>query len=229
MKTTNTYIALLAATFLLAGSAGAATVVFSEDFTSTAISQQSNPYYGGWFTPQFAANQWYGPPEATITTGTLQVSPTFGSRYGGILLSPDTMAGAGDYTLVFDLAGYTGDGNDTASITVWTGQGYDLSLSTGNGLILNMLTGVLGTNGSATATLQGSLSPTATGTHSIDFSYDGTSAVGLFFGASTGGWPFPQAQYDNISLTKNDLIPEPATSMLAAFASLALLRRTRKN
>ena len=207
---------MASALLLTAGASHASTVVFFESFTGTTIIYNSIPCLGGWYDSQAVFEQWYGlsMEEVAISNGVLQAIPTSSTRFGGIILSPDLMAGPGTYTLAFDLAGYEGDSNDTAIVGIWTGSGYDLTETTANALILNTETGILGTLGTATANQEVSLSMTTTGSYSLDFAYDGTSAVALFFGARTGGYPFPTAEYDNIVLS----IPEPSAIAVSALA-----------
>lgn len=206
-------------------------MVFTESFESTTLSAKPNAYLGGWFTPQVSPGEWCGATETSITTGTVQVLPTNGFRSAGVILGPSVFSGAGDYILSFDLATYSGDGNDLATVSVWSGAGYDLSGSTGNALILDTLSGSLTTSGAATATSLASISLTsAANAVELSFTYDGTSAVALFFGASTGGWPFPTARYDNIEIRSlsADPVPEPSAMMLGILtAGAALFRRRR--
>ena len=190
-----------------------------------------NPYLGGWFTPQTAFQIWNGPGEASITAGALTVTSTNGTRAAGILLSPGLFSTPGTYTLSFDVTAYSGSSNNSGLVTIWAGRGFDLSQSTGNALILDTLSAELKTAGSATATSFGSSSFTSGGNNKqISFSYDGSSAVALFFGAHTAGWPFPTVTYDNISISKNSLaaVPEPSvTALLALLASASCFTRRR--
>ncbi|RYD41693.1 MAG: hypothetical protein EOP83_33605, partial [Verrucomicrobiaceae bacterium] len=78
----------------------AATVVFTEDFSTSSISTSYAAYIGGNQGANVAFNTWVGPAEASITTGALRVAPSGGTRSGGIVLSQSTFAatGAGSYT-----------------------------------------------------------------------------------------------------------------------------------
>ncbi len=204
-------------------------VVFSENFSSTTLSGKVNPYLGGWYTPQVAFEEWCGPAEATITVGgALQVAPTFGTRSAGIFLSPQGMSGPGTYTLTFDLLSYSGDPNDHAIVSVWAGSGYDLSGSSANTLVLDTQTASLNALGAATAGQLATATFDSAGTHQLQFSYDGTSAITLFFGAQTGGWPFPTAVFDNIGVSSVNPVPEPASASLLLLAGWLLSRRSRK-
>lgn len=217
----------------------AATSIFSENFSTTTIAPNANPYVGGWFGSPAGFQTWNGSSEASITTGAipadkmLTLAPTSGIRSAGIVLSPDLFSesGAGSYTLSFDVTAYGGDSNDSGVVRIWSGSDYVMG-GAGNALQLDTLNGELKALGSATVNLLGSASVIETdlGTRkSITFTYDGSSAVALFFGAETGGWPFPTVSYDNISITQNvpALIPEPSVSALAAglLGMMSLIRR----
>lgn len=225
--------------WLAAGAtAHCSTVLFAENFESTMLSAKPNAYLGGWFTPQVALQEWAGPKEATITTGSLQIAPTNGFRSAAVILGPSVFAGEGDYTLSFDLASYSGDANDAAVVSIWSGSDFGPAGSTGNALILDTLSGTLKTKGTATATQLASVSlDSAASGIDLSFAYDGSSVVALFFGASTGGWPFPVARYDNISLTSalaetneaSASVPEPmgAAGLVSLAAGAVLFRRRR--
>lgn len=216
----------------LAGDLKASTVVFQENFTTTSISGQPNPYLGGWFVPQVALQQWTGPSEASITTGTLTVTATSGTRTAGIVLPPTLFLGAGNYKLTLDVTGYAGDANDYGVVTVWAGSGYGAAGETGNSLVVDTYTASLSAKGTAVVSLLASQSFTAAGARELTFSYDGTSAVALFLGATTGGYPFPEVAFDNISITavpEPEVIPEPSVMALSAvLAAGALMRRRRR-
>lgn len=214
------------------GSVKAATVVFQEDFSSSTIVGNGNPYYGGWYSPQVTAGKWNGAYEASITSSELRVNPTSGTRSAGLILDPSKFSAPGQYTLTFDVTSFQVDGgpaDDFGLVSVWSGSGYDLTRTSGSALILDTYSAQLkGADGATTKEL-GSLTFRDTGTKQITFNYDGTSAVALFFGASTGGWPFPTVKYDNINLTMPSLsmrpgntpVPEPSVMMLSAVVGMA--------
>lgn len=219
---------------LFASASQAATVVYSENFSSSTLTSNGNPYLGGWFTPQTAFQQWVGSNDgaASITTGALTVTPTSGTRTAGVVLSPGIFPAAGSYTLSFDVTAYNTAASDPAKVTIWSGKDYGAS-NTGNSIQIDTYNAQLTGHGSATTSLLGSANITSTGssTQSITFNYDGTSAVALFFGAATDGWPFPTATYDNITVTQNSpvVIPEPSVSAFAAgmVGVMCLLRRRK--
>ena len=217
---------------LTAGGLNASTVIFSENFTSTTLVSNANPYLGGWFTPQAALQAWNGPGEASITTGALTVTSTSGTRSAGTLLSPGLFPQAGTYTLSFDVTAYSGASNNSGLVTIWSGTGYDLGNASPNALVLDTLFAELKPSGLATAALLGSTLITESGNGwEVSFNYDGTSAVALFFGVTTSGWPFPTATYDNISISRPSpaAIPEPSVPTLVALvaAAFCLVRRRR--
>ncbi len=162
----------------------------------------------------------------------LNVTSTNATRPAGILLSPGLFTEAGTYTLSFDVTAYSGAVNNSGLVSIWSGNGYDPTLATGNALILDTLSAELKTMGTTTSALLGSTSITATATGSeISFTYDGTSAVALFFGGGTNSWPFPTVTYDNISISQPSIVPvpEPSGSAFLALVDSAscLIRRRR--
>jgi hypothetical protein len=232
MKLTATALAscVLLVAFSLSSRTEASTIVFADDFSSSTIVNQGNPYVGGWFTPQLALQQWTGTTESSITTGALSVGTTNGTRTAGIVLSPTLFEGAGEYVLSFDLTSYSGDGNDAAVATVWAGSGYDMSGSTGNAITVNTYSASLLASGSAQVMQLAAASLTAASNgNEISFAYDGNSAVAIFLGVSTGGWPFPTATYDNVMVSKTspESVPEPGAMLLlgVALVSFAIRRR----
>jgi len=209
-----------------------AATVFTENFSSTTLVDKPNSYLGGYYGNSVNFGEWArSGPTVSLSAGTLQVSSDSGYRGVAILLSPSLFPSAGAYTLTFDIVSYTGDANDTATVAVWQGSGYDMTRSSANALILHTQTGQLQALGSATSSLLTSANYNAAGTGiTLDFNYDGTSTVALFFGATTGGYPFPTVSYDNVSVSSKTVstVPEPTTfAILALPLGLALWRRNR--
>ncbi|MGC4015392.1 MAG: PEP-CTERM sorting domain-containing protein [Luteolibacter sp.] len=212
--------------------AAMAATVFTENFSSTTLVDKPNSYLGGYYGNQVNFGDWErSGPTVVLSSGTLQVASDSGYRSAAILLSPSLFPAAGEYTLSFDIVGYTGDANDTATVSVWSGSGYDLTKTSGNSLILNTQTGVLQALGSASSTLLTSANYNATGTGiTMNFTYDGVSTVALFFGATTGGYPFPTVQYDNVSVSQASMsvVPEPSTAAVLVLPALGCLLRRRR-
>lgn len=209
--------------------AQSATGIFHDDFSSGHVHQNGNPYIGGWFNSQVAFKQWTASRgNAQITAGTLDVTSTSDTRSAALVLSPSAFAGAGDYELQFDIKSFKGGANNELFAAVWAGSGYDLSKKTGNALIVDTYTGALRTEGSASSELlaNGSYIATADG-NSLKFRYDGSSAIAIFLGAKTKKHPFPEGSFDNVSITKIDVIPEPSVTALLglALSSLLFVRR----
>jgi hypothetical protein len=207
-----------------------AAVIFSEDFSSAILRPNAVGYLGGWFGSAVGFQTWNGPGEAVIGGGALTVSTTSTIRSAGIVLSPTLFPSAGSYTVSFDVTSYVGDGNDSGLVRVWGGRGYDL-FSSGNALILDTLTAQFNPVGTASSSLLGSALFIVSGTgQQFSFNYNGTDAVALFFGASTGGSPFPLVTFDNISVS-TVLVPEASTGALVGLLGVAtavnILRRRR--
>jgi len=197
-------LAVLASVLVAPSVKGAATVtkaVFKDDFSSTSLSDKPNGYLGGWYGNHVAFGEWVkGDWNVQASGGALQVSTTGGFRGAAVLLSPALFKEAGSYTLSFDISNYSGESNNSASVSIWSGKGYDLTNSSANALILDAQNNQLRTEGSASSVKLASANPVANGSYSINFTYDGTSAVALFLGATTNGWPFPSLTYDNVSV-----------------------------
>jgi len=221
----------------------AAAVIYTENFATTTLADKPNSYLGGYYGSPVTFGEWVRASNSTISanSGSLQVGSDSGFRSAAVLLSPDLFPSAGTYTLSFDILNYTGDANDTATVGIWSGSGYDLTHSSGSALILNSLTGVLQAQGSATSSQLSSTSYMAAGSYSVDFTYDGYSTVALFLAATTGGYPFPTVRYDNVTISSMSAPMEfpasspaesiPETTVPAIFglaASLGLLRRRRR-
>lgn len=228
-KSLRTYACVFTA-ICLAGSLKAQTLVYSDNFESSHVDSKANPYLGGWFSPQVGFNTWNGSYEASISGSKLNVTTSNETRSAGILIAPSSFPGAGSYTLSFDVAAYTGDSNDTGLVTVWSGKGYDLSRSSGNALVLDTLSSQLRTEGTAKSSLLGSYTFTTTGGgKQFNFDYDGISAVALFFGANTKGYPFPTVSYDNVSIRPMTTIPEPSVAALVAIVAVGACVVRRRN
>lgn len=211
----------------------ASTTFYSESFEDTKLNSEVTPYIGGWFSPQSAASQWYGPKQAAITTGVLSMTSDSKVRSAAVWLPAKTFDGEGSYTLRFDVPSYKGDKNNSGLVTVWLGNGYDLSGKTGNALIMDTLRAKVRTEGSARAEIVAKTTIESEGKQNeLTFDYDGKSAVILFFGAQTSGWPFPSLTYDDISISREEVttlepVPELSSALLGGIGVLLLLRRRR--
>ena len=133
--------------------------------------------------------------------------------------------GAGEYRVTINVAGYVGDMNDSGLVSVWSGSGYDLSGSSGDAIWVNTQSTPFTAQGGATVSELGSLAITGTGIHTLQFTYDGTSAIGIFLGATTTAYPFPTVEYGSMELA---LVPEPSSAMLGGMALCALLLRRKR-
>jgi len=207
------------------------------DFSSETIENQANGFVGGWFGGSMSFDQWYGDSsDASIGGGQLNVSSTSAFRGAVLLLDSSAFApfGAGNYTLTFDVTsfslsnGASSSADDFAEVRIWSGSGYDLTNTTGNALAVSPQNGSFTAQGNASVNLLASRQVDSTGiANTLQFEYDGTSAIGLFLGAMTGGWPFPNVSYDNVSIGPV-AVPEPGSvALYCGFATglLIILRR----
>jgi hypothetical protein len=207
------------------------------DFSSETIEDQANGYLGGWFGNPMSFDQWYGASsDASISGGQLNVTTTSGYRGAVLLLDSSAFEpfGAGSYTLTYDVTsfslsnGASTSADDFAEVRIWSGSGYDLTNTTGNALSVSPQNGSFTAQGTATVNLLASGQVNSTGiANTLQFEYDGTSAIGLFFGAITGNWPFPDVSYDNLSIGPV-AVPEPGSIALYCgllTGGLIMLRR----
>lgn len=94
---------------------------------------------------------------------------------------------------------------------------------------MNTFSGSLTAQGSATVSqLAGNVSYTTPANgNTVSFTYDGSSAIVIFLGVQDGGFPFPDAIFDNVSVA--NAIPEPSMTFLLGLSALgALTIRRRK-
>jgi len=128
---------------LLGVPAASGTTIYQEDFSTTTLTGQISPYLGGWYATAFepvpvvsGAQQigfgaWANANGVNITVGeALQTPSDSGFRGGAVALNPTLFVGAGEYKLTYDvdvdipLNGSTG----VATVNIWEGSGYDLTL-----------------------------------------------------------------------------------------------------
>ncbi|WP_411826141.1 PEP-CTERM sorting domain-containing protein [Luteolibacter sp. AS25] len=235
--------------------AHSATVFFEENFSSTNIVNSTRPYLGGWYSNQVSYNTWTAGNNVSIATNStvvgstpaLVAAPTSGVRTAAIVFDSNTLTSAGVYTLTFDITSYvantssstaSGNASNAAIVNIYAGTNYDTSKTSASGLIVNTETGILEQLGNAKAELLDSQKFTSAVTsQQMTFTYSGTGAIVMFFGAETGGWPFPSASFDNISITSAaasasaaaaTTVPEPSAMAFAAILFIGLLSRRRR-
>jgi|GEM_PF-2627811 len=221
---------IIALTLVNAWNAHAAiNLIFTGD--DETLSDQSNGYYGGYYGSPIQPGQWTGNgAEVQIADGVLRSAPTSGFRGAAYLLAPASLGEAGSYSLVFDVTGYSGDGNDSGQVSIWSGSGYDLTGGSADALWIdtekNSVTGL----GDAITTKLASFSFQSTLVdQSIAFDYDGSSAIVVMLGAQTGAHPFPTVDYDNVRIgTTAEPIPEASTTLWAVCLASAVLIYRRK-
>jgi len=207
-----------------------AAVSYTEDFSASSSlpNNTSQAYVGGWFGSLATFDTIAVATKSQINTSTevLEVRNDTQNAFRGIgiVINPDTIGGAGDYNLMFDITKFNADSLDSADVSVWAGSGYQAN--SGNALRLNADIGQLERLGAATSSILTSESYTGTGTEfTLTFNYDGTSVLAVFFGSSSGGFPHPEVDYDNISISS---VPEPSSSAyLALLTGAMLVRRSR--
>lgn len=151
--------------------------------------------------------QWGLTANGSLASGTLQpqITGAINARLAGVFLDSTVMnAGAGTYTLEFDVVGDPAAGaSDSAAVYVAQGSGYDAS----NFLVLDLAEAglvfePLSATGTAVASQLAGLSiadttVSETGVQ-LTFIYDGTTTIAIAFGAFDSGVAF-----DNLSIYKS--------------------------
>jgi len=209
-------------------------------FDGVSVINSPNGYIGGWFGNEVAFETWVGSTrEVNVVDEAdnrfLRVFSDSPFRSAGFAVDPQSLGAAGTYRLTFDVLNFEGGLEDKGIVSIWAGSGYVIG-STGNALIVDTLINELRPQGDATAAQLGS-DFTITGAltnQTIDFNYDGTSAIVFFFGAenlASDPPVFPTIDYDNIRITTSP-IPEPSTGALllgVVALSLAQFKRRKRS
>jgi hypothetical protein len=205
--------------------------VFSDDFSASTFEDRANGYLGGFYGSNVSFDKWFGvssgtTPEATITGGSLNIESTSSSFRGAFLvLAPSVFGSDTEFSLTLDVTALNlGASGNSATARVFTGTGYDLTLSSANALFINAQTGGVTPQGSASVALAAE-SPLALGAgQTLDFTRPVGHAVMVFIGASGPTWPHPTMSVGEMRI---DVIPEPSAFMLVGVGSLVLFRRKR--
>lgn len=221
----------LLASLSIIGSSHASTVIYDEDFSNASLLANGNPYLGGWFGNNVEFGEYAGDSGRTSITPdeTLKVISDTNLSSAAVILDPATFTpGAGTYTLSFGIVNYEAEVGDFATVSIWAGSGYGSS-STGDALILNTYDSTLDTAGAATSELLSYVTYTSAGArYSQTFEYDGSSAIALFFGAeNNNGYPFPEFEFDNVTIT-SAAVPEPSSLSLMALGGVLLTMRRKR-
>ncbi|CAA6676367.1 MULTISPECIES: PEP-CTERM sorting domain-containing protein [unclassified Lentimonas] len=197
------------------------------NFPTTDVVINPNGYIGGHFGNVVNYNEWVGSAtaEAEMNNGVLETastSPTF--RGAAMVFDSSYFNVPGDYELTFDVTYHSSGPENTGNVNIWSGSGYN---TTDSALIVDTQSGTLRTTGSAVSTELGSLLVQSTGNNqSIAFTYDGTSDVAFFFGATSGSAGHPEVNYANISV---QAVPEPSTyALVLGLTSVFFVARRRK-
>jgi len=222
---TNRFNSFFSAAIISACIPAHASLIYQEDFSAPSTFNSANPYIGGFYGSPLAFQQIALPSGRTaITAEELVITNTASSAHRGaaIVIDPALFSGPGMYQLSYDIPAGTFAGGDTANVQIWEGSGYEFA-SSPNALIVDTLSGSFRPQGSAIVSLLADASPASTGTDfTIDFNFDGTSAIGIFLGLqNSDGFPFSSVNYDNIRIeTASTPIPEVSG---AAFLGLLMV------
>ena len=206
-----------------------AATVFMEDFSITTTLPGGQGYLG-FFNTNVEPDGVVVATGSSIINEALVVAPDANFRGVGIALDSATLSSAGAYRLQLDILSFDPGMNGTtigtgfAQVAIYSGDGYQAD-NDNNALELSADTGVLTSQGNASASLLTTQQFTSAEDNiSIDFNYDGSGAIVIFLGGSTGPFPFPTIIYDNISVAS---IPEPSTMLLVMLSPIVLLNRKR--
>ena len=205
-----------------------ATTIYEEDFTTTMLPNSTQATVG-FFNTNTPFDVIAADSDASIANGVLSVNTTSGFRGVGIILDPASFVGVGTYDFTFDITAFNDNGNTENSVVanIFEGSGYDLG-DNGDALRLDSQLGTLVGLGSATASQIASQEYTAAANAvTLQFDYDGSSAVAIFLGIQTDDFPFPSAQFDNFSVSTS-AVPEPSSLLYLSVLPGFLLLRKRK-
>ena len=220
-----------------------ATVIYSEDFSSTTTNGLGTQANLGFFGPNFAAlNDIAVAANSTVQNEALFFNSNTGNEFRGIGIVLDAAAfvGIGSYTLQYDIVDFQLSSpfgsafDDQLQAIVWTANGF--VEGTSDGLTINAQSGdvvLSAPESTASATQVASQAVSFqdapnTGTFNLDFEYDGSEAVVLYLGAVSDGFPFPEITIDNISVSSLSAVPEPASTTLLGLGLLTLTFRRRR-
>ena len=208
---------------------GATTVIYEEDFTNTVLPSSTQATVG-FFNGNTAFDVIGVAANASVSGGALSVNTTGGFRGIGIILDPASFVGVGTYDFTFDITSFNDNGNTGSSVmaNIFEGSGYDQG-NNGDALRLDAQLGTLVGLGSATANeISSGVFTAAANEITLQFEYDGSSAVAIFVGVETDSFPFPTAQFDNFSVSTS-AVPEPSSLLyLSVLPSFLLLRRRNR-
>lgn len=221
-----------------------AEIIYYEDFSGSFATVDSNSLvFGGSASNSghrtLGFNQFGG--QTTLTNlsaigGTLGIASTSTNRRGvSLILDPTIFTpGAGDYRVSFDVSNYTaGSGASPAGVfLLYAASGYNIApANNGNARVVVNASTAAGTPlsmfGSAGASINGLVdnSVNGNGSVSVDFTYDGSSAIGLLVGSNFG----TSYQIDNLTV-QTASVPEPNSLLLISslgLATVAVRRRRR--
>jgi hypothetical protein len=216
---------------LMIASTANAAAIWEEDFTTEPpVARNSDSFvtFSGDSSEELEFGQWTT-YNASVSEGELRVAPAAGTWRGAtIVLDPSLFSGlSGDYSLEFDVTTDAILSGGYASVTIYAASGYS-SASTDDHVIVDNYDTSAGTSfgvyprgSGATVVELATVSYTADATgQSLDFTYDGTSAIFLEFASKDGGL----TTFDNLAI-----IPEPSSAaLLLGLTGLALVMRRRR-
>jgi hypothetical protein len=217
-RTTIMSLTILASVALSAS----ATTFYEEDFDPSPATSGINGSNGKvWFagqgnagdtpTPTISSNVYAMHSASTITNNLLKIDSLGGKVQGaGVVVDPSALGGvATNMAVTFDLVSYSRDGgvvgSANGSVKVYKAFDYDLTGATDAKIVLDLANNAgtslsaFGVNGTATAALIDAVTldeNTALGELSINFAYDGTSALVVIFESNNK----PVYEVDNIKI-----------------------------
>lgn len=223
----------LALTMLSVSISATAAVVFTEDFSSSTLTENRDVIELGGATPEVVAGQWFSSTNGIAINNELQLTNFNENRSRGVGIWLDSSTwDIGAVTVAFDVLDYVVGGSDSESFfqayfadgvnstdsavgfDVHAGGGVDPQLSVTGSTIA----GLIGDRNTITANVTQA---------TFTFNFTGEENIGLVFHNMSGvTGSMPVYSVDNLTVTT---VPEPSSAILLALGGIGLLTHRRRS